>query len=184
MHNLLLHKESPSLYGKVNRIFGSIPESIELAYTIASENGGNNEIWFSRKEGVSFNPRAARIGIVLLEGEKKTSAEILCSGILSSLLYHMESYKNIILNYHSNFKYIADYLDTLNFSKKLHPDNAKVLISLFIDKMRHMHLCSAEKEERIRKTLKEAEYYIEISEKFFPFYKPFIEHWIKRYSFI
>ncbi len=188
----LLKKESPNLYGKILRMYGSVPEPCKIAYDFAREHGGNSEIWFTREEGVSFNPRAARVGVILIEGVGSSEAvaiETLYLGILSSILIYPDSLKRMedtIDSKEISFEKFRDmhseYTQLAGHPPDIKPEHAKIFISLFIDKMRHIHLCESDKTKLIGETYGEAKYYHDLSEKHFHYYKPFIAHWMKRYS--
>jgi hypothetical protein len=176
------------LYGKTARAFGSVPGYINESYTLASTHGGNNEIWFTREKGVSFNPRAARIAVILLEGNRTTTPEYVALAVLSSLLAYTDSSKYIsswnLSNTTLTEKFIMmqkEHAFTLKNGNEPSAEFAEIYISLFIDKMRHVHLSRGDNSALIRETLEECRYYIMLSAKYFPYYKPFITHWMNRF---
>jgi hypothetical protein len=185
----LLKKEAPGLSGRIFRTYGLIPENCHHAYELAAIHGGNNEIWFIREEGSSYNPRAARIAVILLQGSSDTSAEILCLGMLSSLLIYPDSVQRIENHDFPDNRIFQDFISLCNYFKadlnvktQISPWYIKIYISLFIDKMRHVHLSDGDISSLIRETIHEAEHYLHLSEKHFPYYKPYIDKWINRFS--
>lgn len=201
----LLKNDSPSLHGKIIRLYGTIPEMCSRSYEITKKHQGNTELHFTREAGVSFNPRSARIAVILLEGNKEIEPYQISLAILSSLLelHSTDSLKLITQELGSELK--KSFLDVCNRYQEIiteekeefycedtaafHVSGNKdkeekiqdqILISLFIDKMRHVHLAKENKEKLLQNVRKEAEKYLRISEKQYPYYKPFIEHWLKR----
>ena len=204
-NSICLLKDSPSLYNKIKRLFNSVPEICEFSYSLAIKYKGNDEIGYIRDPDASYNPRAARIGVIFLEPYLKIknedliprpSPELISLAILSSTL--LTCYKNEIIkekildelienksladNYTSLYK---DYIFTETRQEITNNINAIMLISLFIDRMRHFHiekkmLSEIESEKLNVKIQLDAKYYLTLCEKFFPYYSAFINHFSKR----
>jgi hypothetical protein len=192
----LLENDSPNLSGKLKRKFQGIPDDCNKAYYLASELGGNIELDFVREEGVSFNPRSARVGVILTEGVPHPSIEQLTLGILSTLLHKAgsfeisqissqlsEDYKEKFLSLRACFEYIENNSIEKEplYNEESLTEFAQILLALFIDDMRHVHLAPLEsREEKIGWYLKRAKTYENISKKYSPYYTPFIEKWVDR----
>jgi hypothetical protein len=197
-----LEKDSPNLSGKLKRKFQVIPEECKKAYFLASKLGGNIELDFIREEGVSFNPRAARIGVILTEGLPNITIEQITLGILSTLLNRetledkAKSFDLSQISSHLSEYYQEKFLTLYHYFQNLRKNSiditpmekeeeiaklSQILISLFIDNIRHVHLASIDcKKERIECYLKRAKTYQAISKKYLPYYTPFIQRWVDR----
>ncbi|HMO17934.1 MAG TPA: hypothetical protein PKA63_06180 [Oligoflexia bacterium] len=225
--------DSPHLFGVLNRLLSrdtSYPDSlleIELAYSLAKKFGGNKELYFKRKAGSSFNPRAARIPLILLSGYPNAEYKEIILSILCSLL--LEDDKNdciisktnqskksnksdesesiseitkekLLKKYLSEFTRIEKIRKFLSISAKSvnespshienfphdpTPSDIRILVSIFVDKIRHLHLASDylnTEEMRLLTELckNEGRTYIGLSGSFFPFYEPVINRWLSR----
>ncbi len=83
----LLQELSPNLNGVLQRSFDEAErESIEVCFEFSVEESGTGELDFVREEGVSFNPRQARIPLILIKETSGRSADEVAAGILMSCL--------------------------------------------------------------------------------------------------
>jgi hypothetical protein len=60
-------------------------DTLSTAYRFSFENGGTNEQPIKREEGVSFNPRPARICQILLQDAQERDLQALCAALLVTL---------------------------------------------------------------------------------------------------
>ncbi len=78
----LIRKHSPNLAGVVERLFDAKDlETIEVAFIKAIEQGGLEELDFTRESGVSYNPRPARIALILLNDAHIRDVEVITDAI-------------------------------------------------------------------------------------------------------
>lgn len=79
-----LIRESPALYGALIRILNREElELIECAYREVADFGGREDSRIHREEGVSFNPRAARVCQILLGECGERSCSVFTTAVLS-----------------------------------------------------------------------------------------------------
>jgi hypothetical protein len=80
-----LKKLSPHLNGVLNRSFDEAGrQTIETCFNYSVSKSGTQELDFVREEGVSFNPRQARIGLLLINEADGLVADDIAAGILAS----------------------------------------------------------------------------------------------------
>ena len=82
-----LATRSPHLFGVTERIWPKDTGAlaiIALAFHWIIEREGESELDFEREPGVSFNPRPARVGLILINDAKVESAAQVASGILAT----------------------------------------------------------------------------------------------------
>ena len=83
-----LASESPQLFGTLTRVYAEHPAELAFGakcFALALANSGRLEIDFQRSEGVSFNPRAARVALILMKDANEFSILALATTILSSI---------------------------------------------------------------------------------------------------
>ena len=67
-----MRTKAPGLTFKLERIFSAaIIDELDSCYIAADAAGGNEELGFIREDGVSYNPRIARVASLLLEERGK-----------------------------------------------------------------------------------------------------------------
>jgi len=81
-------KECPGVYASLSRMLTEVDlQVISSDYARAAEHGGNHETALTREEGVSFNPRLARVlSILLLDGDVREVSYLRAS--LFAALHH------------------------------------------------------------------------------------------------
>lgn len=174
-----MFKESPHLRNVLSRKFTQIPLELDHAFSLAKEFGGNEELDFIREEGVSFNPRSARIVLILLQADETMQEDDVHNALLSSCIKEDSAFPEDVIDsispkYISRLrsikiatKHIKEAASTLNLSQEmslsetsenktsnlslinLETPNAQILIALFIDRMRHAHLATIERKNGI-----------------------------------
>lgn len=130
--NLGSWQSSPNMAGLVFNAYtsgtysSSQVISIESAYLNAIDNGGNKEIDFIREDGVSFNPRVARVAFIQLKEEG------------------LECFETLIFNLNRIDKEVLDFKNQ---------DRNEKLISSFhwLDRARHLHLAPKSKLKELYK---------------------------------
>ncbi|MBL7661351.1 hypothetical protein JNK13_01230 [bacterium] len=84
----ILAQSSPHLDGVFRRLQKYSPQELELlktAYQTAILNHGAVEPDFSRDPGVSFNPRPARISLILINTVDISDLQSICAGMLACI---------------------------------------------------------------------------------------------------
>lgn len=137
-------KLSPHLHSVIQRIFKEDTAAhalLELSFTHAIEKGGLNELDFKREEGVSYNPRPARVALILLSNAQVADAEVIAAGMLASSdplddLKHLEVAERARVLAHAALEApeeIAKIDPPLRF------EVAIVALALWLDRVRHLH---------------------------------------------
>lgn len=79
-------KECPGLAGSLGRIYGDeVMAQIGADYCTASDLGGNAEEGLSRDDGVSFNPRIARLVSLVMQDCDRIEPHMLRVAVYSSI---------------------------------------------------------------------------------------------------
>ena len=76
---------SPHLYGVASRTLDEPIDKIGEALETAMKNAGAKEFDFEREEGVNYNPRPARVALILIKDAKVRSIKAIAAGILASV---------------------------------------------------------------------------------------------------
>lgn len=155
LKNPALKDDSPSLFGILERMQQQSSKSctqltkqqfekLLFCYQQAKTNGSCHESPVIREEGVSFNPRPARLAeIILKEASKELSTDLLFE-ILQAAFYlpTKQPTVNLLAN------------QALNYSKENNFSNdtktaCEILAATFqLDVLRHLHMNSWNKQER------------------------------------
>jgi hypothetical protein len=144
-----LSKYSQHLTNALNRIFKKIPAVIIEAFCFALKNGGLLEHDFTRVKDASFNPRPARICLILINDARVTAADILASSLIRSGL---EMNPTAIANYpeldHLITKLAEDSLQNplalCNMAKNDNRSPGILAAASWLDRVRHFHLADNE----------------------------------------
>jgi len=145
---MLQFKGSQSLSGAVTRSVPKPAHSILLqAYNFALENGGWTELDFTREDGVSYNPRPARIALILINDASTTDADILAAAMISEVFCAPE--ENLIENsipqtFSQEIKRLVEGVVQIRRAKdnqNADYDRPAMLIHLasWLDRARHLH---------------------------------------------
>lgn len=79
-----LKARTPKLYNALRRIFQpSELELLETAFEFVQATGGEEEIGFIRPVDQSFNPRLARVALILIEEGRVAGLHNVCAALLS-----------------------------------------------------------------------------------------------------
>lgn len=142
-----LRKASPHLWGALRRLLA--PEECEQIGRIcllAHRMGGHLELDFEREDGVSYNPRWARVALILMDNCGMRSPTELGAGIAASLLETAEGLENgesIGVIPPETLKFALAALALLRGKTTDAPSPALAIASaLCLDRARHLHLCS------------------------------------------
>ncbi len=135
----LLEQEAPGLFGSLKRSC-SCPEELALlcdSYELSVKHRGKEEVGFTRKEGVSYNPRPARIGAILIKHYPTNSLSAIQRGILACASELPQRYQRSVIS-------------ILNPSPACSEEELAIAATLCLDDLRHLHLRS-DKDEVIEK---------------------------------
>jgi len=139
-----LAEYSPHLLGKLERrLYDRSLAPFEDALQFAISHGGLDEIDFKREPGVSYNPRPARVALILMDDLRVLEEEVLQAGICASI----EATEFPITAALPKslpaqvFRIAADA--KCSFSELGVQDGNEVLqvaLALLLDRLRHLHL--------------------------------------------
>lgn len=138
-----LVKDSPGVSGDLQRLFPADFKRLDEIYRYAAERGSLAEGAVKRSEGVSFNPRPARVASILVKNSRTVdpltvgAAFLLCCG-KTALEKHAEWNEEKMLA-----------LEAL--SSPGNSERASLLsLAHALDTVRHLHMTTYSREERIR----------------------------------
>ncbi len=133
---------SPNLFGVLSRCNDiEISQKLEFYFALSIKYGGLDELDFKREDGASYNPRPARIALILINDAKIYSEEILCKAFLSTIgikALNQNETKEID-TYLNDYNLITSNIDFIlenNYSKEL----AAIALARHLDRIRHRHL--------------------------------------------
>ena len=160
-------KLSPHLHSVIQRVFrGDVVAHglIERSFAHAVEKGGLTELDFRREEGVSFNPRPARVALILLSNAQVTDAEVIAAGILASSdplddLKHLEVAERARVLAHAALE-SPDAIASIDSAIRF--EVAIVALARWLDRVRHLHQ-SPEASARWSEMLQSTDRYIELA---------------------
>lgn len=127
-----IYKYSQNLFHTLRNTLGDdISHELDRSFLSAINNGGLEELDFKRPEGQSYNPRPARIAIILITETLKRDDAILLAAFSASVFDTSNSIAATALE-------ICGDSHTINY----HPTSeAKFLaLALHLDRARHFHL--------------------------------------------
>jgi hypothetical protein len=154
----MIQKRSPHLLGALKRNFRA-PDAalLEEAFSLAMEIGGENELDFTRAKEASFNPRPARVALILLQEMKVREVATLAAAILASThpRPNQEELQELFETRISNDNQIRQEIIRLYsqisgpLEKTLAPDEveqsaAVIVLALLLDRARHLHLAKGD----------------------------------------
>ena len=134
-------QECPGLASSITRLYGSeVASQIAQDYCLAADLGGNVEPALTREEGVSFNPRIARIVSLVIQDCEAVSPAMVRVAVYSSVSSeHVESLPSDIVS----------YVKGVNSGS---PDSSSwmlgVSLARVLDRVRHLHMISVAHEQR------------------------------------
>ncbi|MBX7145228.1 MAG: hypothetical protein K1X79_12310 [Oligoflexia bacterium] len=141
-----LHGDSPALYAILQYAFPQQLDLLALAYHVAWHNGGQSEAPIVRAEGVSFNPRPARIVSLLLSDGYEKSPLTLCAAFLS---YASCPSKAAIPSHLESAWELAQMALINNSSPPLTEAGCRIKLCREIDSLRHLHMTNLGEHQRL-----------------------------------
>jgi hypothetical protein len=186
MDSKFIQLHSPHLYGYLTRTYSEDDlEYLTKAFKISIEHGGLRELDFEREPGVSYNPRPARIGIILLSECKVNDRQILATAFLASVLQYQP---NAVETVRTAFPELYDIALKSSFKPDKIERNSKSmpihLISgvLAIDRARHLHLAKDISISTIQQFIKDLDIQIELAKTCSPRLEILLTSWKQRYE--
>lgn len=128
-----IYKYSQNLFHVLQLKLGKdVSPQLDQAFSDAINQGGLEELDFKRPEGQSYNPRPARIALILINESQQIEEALLLAAFQASILS-----SEIVGN-----KIVTEALDICKGHDKNQPSrNAKLLaLALHLDRSRHFHL--------------------------------------------
>lgn len=134
-------KECPGLSGSITRLYGQeATTQIAQDYCVAADLGGNVELGLTREEGVSFNPRIARIVSLVIQDCDSVNPAMVRVAVYSSVS------GDLMAPVPSD---IASDVMALKVVSPQSPSWLKGLsLALTLDRVRHLHMIEAPLDEK------------------------------------
>jgi hypothetical protein len=140
-----LLQSSPGVTALIRRYLGdSGVTAISHEYTRAVMAGGNHEIGVIRDEGVSFNPRLARILTILLQEGKVREISVLCFALRCGQIKCDSTDNPLPSVYRSGYGLREASLETTLSDATI----ALVASAYCLDAIRHLHMTTFSREIR------------------------------------
>ncbi len=140
-----IEKYSPRLRGSLQRKVPSVDlKLIEDCFALAINNGGLLELDYKREEGMSFNPRPARIACILIEDAGARSTNAIAAGIVSTVWYSLSAKEQDALPdslRRTAELSAADCPSKLEQLEKAEQHEVRLIqLCSYLDRARHLHL--------------------------------------------
>lgn len=161
---------SKHLSGTLNSLVSAEDfETLEQAFIYAMRNGGGEEYGFLRQPGVSFNPRPARVALILIGDVGICDAEVLAAAIIATTGERLEGFADGEDSTRDSVKSLArlallpvSELESLQTEHK--HSGALIALALWLDRARHLHQAtSPEVKEGFGSFVGETEAYIALA---------------------
>lgn len=195
-----MQTRSPHLFGASTRTWpgdSAAVKIIALTFQWVIAEDGEVEIDFKRDPTVSFNPRPARIALILLNDVELKSPIAIAAGILataSNPLGLVEKQQKTLLPAASSFLDARSFFDTIAYTQlemwklsKL-PDSSEVIsaiqirCALFLDRTRHLHrMTSANRLDTWIECYSTRHDYLALAEKYCPKLYLLLATWERRF---
>ena len=132
-----IRERSSALDGALTRSFRDVSaESFADVFEFALENGGEDEVGFPRAEGVSFNPKCARVVLILLGDLLVAEKQLVRVAMLAAAnpeSWGKEGERELALRAQKAFRSTDRFVHEESQGVKV------VAIALFLDLLRHTH---------------------------------------------
>jgi hypothetical protein len=154
----LLERESQTAFGALSRSALSLAdkERVITIYKLAAQSGAQSEYPIHREPGVTFNPRPARILLLLLKEGRCSYGRLVSAAPLVTLpVASITSIKELIETPEGILARDA------HISPDSSPEAATLALTLALDAIRHLHMTILSTEEQQEKL----NYYRELRDK-------------------
>ena len=124
-------KEAPGLAGSLGRLYGhEVVERVALDYCAVADRGGNDELGVIREEGVSHNPRIARVVSLVIQDCKEVTPRVLRAAVYGTLPLTQGVPPELLPD-----------LVAIREATPTSPEWAAcVALALMLDRVRHLHM--------------------------------------------
>lgn len=135
-------KECPGLVGSLGRLYGDeVVAQIGADYCVAADLRGNSEVGLTREEGVSFNPRIARIVSLVMQDGGRVDSHALRVAVYSTI--PDDSTEGVPTDVQ------PDVLAVHTASSESAGWIQGIALALYLDRIRHLHLVAMSDIERM-----------------------------------
>ncbi len=146
---MALAQLSPHLLGTLKRIFTpSDLVFIENTFMVAIECGGAGEIDFIRAENSSYNPRPARVALILIDQLQEKDSRVVTSALLATIpdLRRELIPATVIDEDILNLSLLSQLSPEELTAQQAHLPAAasKIALAAWLDRIRHFHLAPSE----------------------------------------
>jgi len=134
-------KECHGLAGSLTRLFGEpVISQISSDYCVAADLGGNLEFALAREEGVSFNPRIARVVSLVIQECESVDLALLRAAVYSCVANErMNDIPHEVLS----------CVEEIRAATSESPSWAQgVSLALMLDRVRHLHMMATALDEK------------------------------------
>ena len=175
---------SPQFHAVLKRKeFSNSRDLLLLSYKISADLGGMKEQGFEREQGVSYNPRPARLTYILIKDCNISCPITLAAAIICSVqevkAEALSSYKlpNEVLSLCAEAK--RSIHDLVKCSRE-----AKIIAqAVHLDRARHLHQSNLKNDaDELQSFLRQTQDFIELGTRETLPCTPHLQHWLKRAS--
>lgn len=178
-----IKKLSPNLHGSLKR-FVNVDEAelLDYCFETAILHQGLEEIDFIREEGVSYNPRPARVALILINDAKIQDLQLISNSFLANIEKNkLENLKNEKSKIPEEFFQNALLAKSPFFAENLRKEIKIISLALQLDRARHRHLSPRlNNKENWQEFLEENLKYIKLAKDLSPELYLLLEKWQER----
>ncbi len=174
---------SPNLYANLRRLINvDGAELLDYCFEMAIIHQGLEEIDFIREEGVSFNPRPARVALILINDAKIKDLQLISISFLANIKEtSLEKLKDEKSNIPEEFFQDALHAQSPFFYKNLKKEIKMISLALQLDRARHRHLSlQLNNKDNWHEFFEENLKYIELAKDLSPKLHLLLEKWQER----
>ncbi|MCB0322268.1 MAG: hypothetical protein KDD69_01810 [Bdellovibrionales bacterium] len=170
---------SPNLAGVLRRMFpAAATEQIQQAYTYAIENGGGRECDFERDPEASYNPRPARIALILINNAEVREVDELQAALLATvpLPSSSDGFSDLVRQW---AQAAARITSEPSQADPCSVPPIRIALAHYLDRARHLHLAPPERWPEVTTA---AAGHIALAATICPPLHVLIDAWYKRFS--
>jgi len=124
-------QECPGLAGSLGRLYGLVvAEEFAHHYAVVADLGGNDELGVAREEGVSFNPRIARVLSLVIQ---------YCDEITPHVL-RVTAYSTLPVDVEVPTEFRSDVVAVREATPLSPAWVSCITLALMLDRVRHLHM--------------------------------------------
>ena len=134
-----LTKKCPGLAGSLTRLYGrQVVEEFAHYYAEVADRGGNDELGVVREEGVSFNPRIARLVSLVIQECGEVTPHVLRATVYSALPDHVDVPQEVL----------SDVRDIRAGTPSTPAWVSCVALARMLDRVRHLHMADVPADQK------------------------------------